>query len=144
MFFTDPTLAENAILDLVRSVSGNPDPNIDPIEFGEIDKRMIEYACANERAYADLGTYPSGDCVEEFPMIVFHRERLEGRQELLVAYDLSYRHEKIGLSLYLNVSPSVCLSRITLEKDCTAAELHRAISTLANKATGMADALRLK
>ena len=77
-------------------------------------------------------------------MIVFHRERLEGRQELLVAYDLSYRHEKIGLSLYLSVRPTVCLSRITLEKDCTAAELHRAISTLANKATGMADALRLK
>lgn len=144
MFFTDPTLAENAILDLVRSVSGNPDPNIDPIEFGEIDKRMIEYACNNERAYAELGTYPCGDCVEEFPMIVFHRERLEGRQELLVGYDLSYRHENIGLSLYLNVSPTVCLSRITLEKDCTAADLHRAITTLSDRATGMADALRLK
>ena len=77
-------------------------------------------------------------------MIVFHRERLEGRQELLVAYDLSSRAQNIGLSLYLNVSPSVCLSRITLEKDCTAADLHRAITTLSDRATGMADALRLK
>lgn len=144
MYFTDPTLAENAITELVRSVSGNPDPNIIPIEFGEIDKRMIEYACKNERAYEDLGTYPSGDCTEEFPMIVFHRERLEGRQELLVAYDLSYRNEKIELSLYLNVSPTVTLSHIVLEKDCTADELHRAITTLSDRAMGMADALRLR
>ena len=144
MFFTDPTLAENAITELVRSVSGDPDPSIIPIEFGEIDKRMIEYACSNERSYEELGTYPSGDCVEEFPMIVFHRERLEGRQELLVAYDLNYRRENIGLSLYLNVTPTVCLSHITLEKDCTAEELHRAITALSNKAMGMADALRLK
>lgn len=144
MFFTDPTLAENAIIELVRSVSGNPDPNIAPIEFGEIDKRMIDHACKNERAYEELGTYPCGDCVEEFPMIVFHRERLEGRQELLVAYDLSYRHENIELSLYLNVTPTVCLSHITLKKDCTADDIHRAITTLSDRAMGMADALRLR